>query len=89
MRGGQRIALSARGSSDPDGDSLQYLWFHYPEASGGTTPLMLDSAENMDTVMFKAPMVSAPQDAWFIVQVTDRGTPALTRYRRVRVTILP
>jgi hypothetical protein len=89
VRAGERIALSARGSSDPDGDSLQYLWFHYPEASGGTTALALDSAENMDTVMFKAPKVGAPQEAQFIVQVTDRGTPALTRYRRVWVTIAP
>ena len=89
VRSGHGILLSAAGSTDPDGDSLQYLWFHYPEASGGTTAMSLDGAENMPTVWFKAPSVDSPRQAHFIVQVTDRGTPALTRYGRVVVTIEP
>ena len=43
----------------------------------------------MPTVWFKAPSVDSPRQAHFIVQVTDRGTPALTRYGRVVVTIEP
>ena len=37
----------------------------------------------------EAPEVSKPETAHFILKVTDRGTPALSRYKRVIVTILP
>ena len=30
-RPGERVRLSAEGSSDPDGDALSYEWFYYPE----------------------------------------------------------
>ena len=38
---------------------------------------------------FKAPVVTKPETAHFILRVTDKGTPPLTRYKRVLVTILP
>lgn len=38
------------------------------------------------TVWGQAPVVSKAETAHFIVQVTDKGSPALTRYRRVIVT---
>jgi hypothetical protein len=36
-----------------------------------------------------APVVTKTQTAHFIVKVTDKGTPPLTRYGRVIVTIEP
>jgi hypothetical protein len=33
--------------------------------------------------------VEKPEMLHFILKVTDKGTPALTRYRRVIVDILP
>ena len=89
VRAGERLTLSAAGSTDPDGDSLQFLWFHYPEPGGQAGAWALDGAENMPVVRLVAPKVAQPQQAHFIVQVTDRGTPALTRYRRVIVTVEP
>ncbi|HEY4194549.1 MAG TPA: nucleoside hydrolase-like domain-containing protein, partial [Mucilaginibacter sp.] len=32
VRSGEQFHLSAAGTTDPDGDSLSYLWFQYPEA---------------------------------------------------------
>jgi len=46
-------------------------------------------AENIFHLGFKAPVVTKPETAHFIVAVTDKGTPPLTRYKRVIVTILP
>lgn len=89
VRSGEMIALSAAGTTDPDGDSLSYLWFHYPEAGSWKTPIAPDGAENVFHVQFKAPEVTKPETAHFILRVTDKGSPPLTRYKRVIVTILP
>lgn len=38
---------------------------------------------------FTAPEVSRPEELHIILEVTDSGTPALTRYQRVIVNVLP
>lgn len=88
-RAGELFTLSARGSRDPDGDSLSYLWLNYPEAGSWKTPIPAKGAENIYRVVFRAPPVTKPETAHFIVAVTDKGSPPLTRYRRVIVTVLP
>lgn len=89
VRSGQSIGLDATGTTDPDGDNLSYLWFHYPEAGSWKTPIAPDGAENVSHVLFKAPQVAKPETAHFILRVTDKGAPPLTRYKRVIVNILP
>ncbi len=81
--------LDAAPSSDPDGDSLSFLWFSYPEAGSWKTPMKVSGAENTVHVSFNAPEVTKPETAHIILRVTDKGTPALTRYKRIVVTILP
>jgi hypothetical protein len=90
VRAGEVFELSASGTTDPDGDSLSYYWFHYPEVGGWTEEIKPHiRAPNLYAVPFKAPAVTEPHDAHFILMVTDKGSPALTRYRRVIVTIQP
>jgi hypothetical protein len=89
VHSGERFVLSARGSSDPDGDSLSFLWFNYPEAGSWKQLIPPSGADNISFVPFVAPKVTRPETAHFIVKVTDKGSPPLTRYRRVIVTILP
>jgi hypothetical protein len=89
VRSGERFRLSAAASSDPDGDSLSYLWFHYPEAGSWKEPIPSEGSENIYRVGFRAPEVTKPETAHFILALTDKGSPALTRYRRVIVTIEP
>jgi len=83
------FTLSAEGTTDPDGDSLSYLWFNYTEAGTLKAAIPTIGAENIFHMSFKAPVVSKPETAHFILRVTDKGTPRLTRYKRVMVTILP
>lgn len=89
VKSGQRFALSAAGSSDPDGDSLSYQWLHYAEAGSLKASIAIEGADNIYAVHAVAPTVTKPETAHFIVQVTDKGAPALTRYGRVIVTITP
>jgi len=86
---GESFDLDATGSSDPDGDSLSYLWIQYPEA--GTYPgrVNLGFAPNLKRLSVTAPHVDKPETIHFILKVTDKGTPPLTRYRRVIVEVLP
>ncbi len=89
VKSGQRFVLSAADSIDPDGDSLSFQWFHYQEIGHWQSPIPNGIAANIHTVDFMAPTVIAPREAHFIVRVTDKGTPPLTRYRRVILTITP
>ena len=90
VKSGEQFRLSAAGTTDPDGDSLSYLWFQYPEA--GTYKGHVSFAPyspNLYDVPVTAPVVDSPVTLHFILKVTDKGTPALTRYKRVIVTVLP
>ncbi|MDF1770130.1 nucleoside hydrolase-like domain-containing protein [Maricaulis sp.] len=89
VHSGDTVALSALGSFDPDGDSLSYQWFHYREAGSFPDRIELWGADNLYARGFAAPEVGTAQTAHFILRVTDKGHPALSRYRRVIVTILP
>lgn len=90
VKSGTKVALSAEGSSDPDDDDLTYRWIYYAEAGSYAykDPLEIEGAERQ-IASFIAPEVPVPQTIHIILAVTDSGTPALTRYQRVIVTILP
>jgi hypothetical protein len=89
VKSGEGFGLGASGTTDPDGDSLGFLWFHYPEAGSYKKLIKIDSAENSNGVYVKSPEVEKKETAHFILRVTDKGEPPLTRYQRVIVTILP
>jgi hypothetical protein len=89
VKSGEGFGLDASGTSDPDGDNLSYLWFHYPEAGSYKKLIKIDSAENARGVFVIAPEVEKKETAHFILKVTDKGIPPLSRYKRVIVTIIP
>ena len=90
VHSGEVFHLSAAGTTDPDGDSMSYLWFQYPEA--GTYPGLVSFrpyASNLYDLPVTAPQVDSVRTIHFILKVTDKGSPPLTRYKRVIVTVLP
>ncbi len=86
---GQGLLLDASRSRDPDGDSLTYHWFNYAEAGTLDEPVDMGWAVNQPGVWFRLPEVSTTETLHFIVRVTDKGEPALSRYARVIVTVQP
>jgi hypothetical protein len=89
VKSGEGFSLDASGTADPDGDNLSYLWFHYPEAGSYRKLIKIDSAENARGVWVIAPTVEKEETAHFILKVTDKGSPPLSRYKRVIVNIIP
>jgi hypothetical protein len=91
VKSGDIFKLDADGSYDPDGDNLSYWWFQYPEA--GTYKGIVNFgmySENLYNVhTIKAPEVTSPQTVHFILRVTDKGNPPISRYKRVIVTVVP
>jgi hypothetical protein len=90
VHSGEIFYLDATGTSDPDGDAFSYYWFQYPEA--GTYKGIASHqpyAANLKRLPITAPAVKTGQTIHFILAVRDKGTPALTRYKRVIINVLP
>jgi hypothetical protein len=89
VKSGEGFGLDAFDSYDPDGDNLSYLWFHYPEAGSYKEYIEINGAENGHGAYIIAPKVDKNETAHFILKVTDKGKPPLSRYKRVIVKITP
>jgi hypothetical protein len=98
---GKPITLDASGSHDPDGQALHFHWFHYGEAGGTGTNLAtvtIAGAESAKAIVTPtavcrgnwlqaAAKCSGDGVAHVILAVTDEGTPNLTSYRRIILTV--
>jgi hypothetical protein len=86
-RRGAPVELNAAASSDPDGDRLSYRWWQYRDA--GTYPGAVEIRDaHQPAASFTVPGDAAEgQTIHLIGEVTDSGTPRLTRYQRVVVTV--
>ena len=81
VKSGKIFHLDATECYDPDGDGLIYYWFNYREAGTCKDEARL-FPPNSAKIMAKAPIVDKPETVHFILKVTDRGTPRLSRYAR-------
>ncbi len=94
---GERVNLSAEGSTDPDGDSLSYEWFYYSEPGTFTTssartsmPIKIEDANKRDA-WFTVPTNRVLRNGTIhiILSAKDSGSPCLTRYKRVIINVVP
>jgi Protein of unknown function (DUF1593) len=101
-KAGETIALDAKGTADPDGQSLTYRWFLYPEAGLAGTHGAEVSLSGEDGPVAQVTVKSACRALWLpgfpcrgagvmhiILAVTDDGSPRLTSYRRVILKVNP
>jgi Protein of unknown function (DUF1593) len=103
VKQGETISFDARNSSDPDANKLTYRWFHYGEAGADTGGNLADVTIKGNgpraTITANAPCRKMWIDgfvpckgsgiAHIILAVTDNGKPALTRYKRILITVEP
>lgn len=84
---GQKVRLSANGSSDPDGDRLHFNWWIYEEAGTCNEGMTLRKSRKKRARLFVPANGKSGQTIHVICAVSDDGTPRLTRYQRVVITI--
>ena len=101
---GKPIVLDANGTFDPDqGQSLTYQWFQYTEAGAANTNLSEVAIAGTDSATATLTPKAVCRTPWIanlipctgsgtahiILAVTDDGSPKLTSYRRVVLTVMP
>ena len=82
---GETIRLNAT-VKDPDGDQLTIKWWQFQV---GSYPGKVDisNENNQQAKIHIAKDATAGQTIHIIIEATDNGTPALTRYQRVIITL--
>jgi len=84
---GSKINLSAKGTTDPDGDELSYTWWEYQNADTYHGSIEFQNAHQQDA-SFTVPGDASPGETIHVVcEVKDNGSPQLTRYKRVVVRV--
>lgn len=89
-RAGETIRLDAGPSRDPDGDAVNASWWQYRDVGGipPQAPVAIAAPDALATDV-TLPMINAPRDLHLILEVKDRGTPAMVAYRRIIISVLP
>ncbi|HEY1170366.1 MAG TPA: nucleoside hydrolase-like domain-containing protein [Verrucomicrobiae bacterium] len=81
---GETVALKAS-ATDPDQNTLTYKWWIYPEASTHTSAKIDQS--HLAIANLSIPENATSGDIHILLEVIDNGSPALTAYRRVIVSV--
>jgi hypothetical protein len=84
---GDKIVLDASESTDPDRHDLKFEWVYYAEPGSYSGPAPEIRGATSPQASFIAPKMDSAQTIHMILMVTDEGSPPLTRYKRVIVTV--
>jgi hypothetical protein len=73
--------------SDPDGDPVTTRWWRWKDVDSYPGEVRISSPASLATTVQVPADARAGQTIQLVLEGTDAGTPALTRYRRVVVTV--
>jgi len=86
---GRKIELSAKGTSDPDGDKLSYSWWRYDEADNFNGKIDIKNATSRNASFMVPEEIKEEATIHIVCEVKDNGSPQLTRYQRVIAKVRP
>lgn len=86
---GTDIQLNANVTSDPDGDELTYHWWRYDEADSFDGSIEIENANSKNATFIVPEEINDESTIHIILEVSDNGSPQLTRYKRVIIEINP
>ena len=94
IRGGSRISARAGETirlagavSDPDGNAVAVRWWQWKDVGSYPGRVTLTNPGALDTSIRVPSDASAGQTIHLILEATDNGTPPLTRYQRVIISV--
>ena len=82
---GEQLRLTGT-ASDPDGDALTVRWLQFPTGSYPGT-VALTNPESLSTALVVPNDARPVQTIHLVLEVSDGGSPVLTRYQRVVLTV--
>ena len=82
VRGGSVLILDASSSKDPDGDDLVFKWSVYTDPGSYKGEVKIDDSDKAKCSVH-VPVDAKGKNIHVILELTDKGTPALTVYRRM------
>ncbi len=82
-KSGEKIRINAK-ATDPDGNKITYHWY---SLNPNHTGLTINNAHTNQVEIILAANAVKNQSVEIICEVKDDGTPALTRYQKLLVTI--
>lgn len=83
---GETVELSGA-ATDPDGDDMIFTWWQYEDVDTYEGRVEIVDAEAADASFVVPDDAQSGDTIHIIFEVTDSGTPPLTRYQRVIVTV--
>lgn len=83
---GDILTLDASGSDDPDGNPLDFNWYIYREPGTYSGKIIVEG-DKSSSCRVTIPSDASGKEFHLILELTDRGTPALTAYRRIVVKV--
>jgi len=81
------VKLSAHGSNDPDGDKLSYHWWQYKETGTYKGNIEIRNAEQPEASFTVPGDADTGVNVHIICEVSDNGSPSLTKYQRIVIEI--
>lgn len=85
-KAGSTVTL-AGSATDPDGDKTNYRWWQYKEIGTYQGKVTIENPETQKVSVLIPQDAKSGETIHIIMEVTDTGSPSLTRYRHTIITV--